>query len=174
MAAREVAGDPPAAGERAQRELFLEADAILTEAGYEHYEVSNYARGMAHRSRHNGIYWRHEPYLGLGPSAHSFDGRRRWWNAPSIEGYIAALEAGGEPPGGAELLTDAQLLLERLMLGLRTSDGVPLELVDEFPRGREIIGSLAEAGLVRIGEGRAAPTAEGFLVADRLPLLLIE
>lgn len=173
FAAREAAGDPPAADEEAQRALFLEADRILTGEGFEHYEVSNYARGRAHRSRHNGIYWRHAPYLGLGPSAHSFDGRRRWWNDPSVGEYIAALDAGVDPPGGMEILTDGQLLLERLMLGLRTSDGVPLDLVDGFSRGREVLDELAGAGLMTIAGGRAAPTAEGFLVADRLPLLLI-
>lgn len=171
--ARAAAGGAVAAGEQAQREMFLAAARLLTARGYLHYEVSNFARGSEYRSRHNMGYWRHAPYLGLGPSAHSFDGQRRWWNARSLGGWLAALEAGRPPLEGEERLSQEQLLTERLMLGLRTSDGVPLELIERFEGAQAALAQLEAGGLVRVAGGRAAPTREGFLVADRLPLLFL-
>ena len=103
----------------------------LAEAGYDHYEVSNFARTHAHRSRHNSKYWKHVPYLGLGPSAHSFDAARRWENVRSVRKYVDALCARQRGLAFHEVLTDEQISIERVMLGLRTSDGLPREWVDE-------------------------------------------
>lgn len=89
----------------------------LTEAGYEHYEVSNYAL-PGFRARHNSRYWDGTPYLGIGPAAHSFDGRSRCWNVSSVERYLAGAPAEGET------LTAEQLRLEYLLTRLRTADGL--------------------------------------------------
>ena len=81
-----------------QLSFFMATSEALEKAGFIHYEVSNFARGTRFASRHNQKYWEHTPYLGLGPGAHSFCGRKRWWNDRSVDRYIAAIEAG-EPPG---------------------------------------------------------------------------
>ncbi len=96
--------------------------------GYPAYEVSNFARGAEHRSRHNTKYWRHVPYLGLGPSAHSFDGAGRWWNLRDWREWAAAVE-GGSPRARRRRGADRgdELALEALLLGLRTADGIDLD-----------------------------------------------
>jgi oxygen-independent coproporphyrinogen-3 oxidase len=159
--------------EEIQRELFLAGSRFLTDAGYLHYEVSNFALDHGRISRHNMRYWRHTPYLGLGPSAHSFDGEKRWWNVSSVESYCGHLDEGRRPVSGFEELSPDQLRIERLMLGLRTSDGVPLDLIGELEDGYEKLGELSVKSLVRIENDRIVPTIEGFLMADRLPLLFL-
>ena len=91
-------------GEEQSREFFLATSAHLTRAGYLHYEVSNFARGEEHVSGHNSKYWRREPYLGLGPAAHSFLANRRWWNHRSLKQYLADLGSGRRPLAGEELV----------------------------------------------------------------------
>ena len=81
-------------GDDAQATLFLAVHDALGAGGYPAYEVSNFARGVEHRSRHNTKYWRHVPYLGLGPSAHSFDGASRWWNLRDWRQWAQAVEGG--------------------------------------------------------------------------------
>jgi oxygen-independent coproporphyrinogen-3 oxidase len=112
--------------EEGQAEMFDLTHRFLADAGWPAYEVSNFARSPAHRSPHNPKYWDHTPYLGLGPSAHSFDGARRWWNERKLGPWEAKVAAGERPVGGSETLTPEDLALETLMLGLRTADGVDL------------------------------------------------
>lgn len=111
---------------------------MLTGAGYEQYEVSNFAR-PGFRSRHNSSYWNKSPYLGLGPSAHSFDGKIRYWNTDSIKRYCAYYLACDSPfsaenlpayAGGFEILSGTDIFHESLMLGLRTAEGVDLSVLD--------------------------------------------
>jgi len=102
---------------------FLAADATLAASGFEHYEVSNYARPGS-RARHNSSYWQHMAYDGFGPSAHSFDTRRRRWNARELAEWSRRLAEGGDPCAGDEVLTQENFDTERIYLGLRTSDGV--------------------------------------------------
>jgi oxygen-independent coproporphyrinogen-3 oxidase len=99
----------------------------LAKAGYEHYEISNFAL-PGKRSRHNSSYWKGVKYLGLGPSAHSFDGHARQWNLSNNALYIKALQ-GGQVPFEKEELTGLQLLNEYIMTSLRTLEGCSLELV---------------------------------------------
>ena len=107
----------------------------LTAAGYLQYEVSNSLPGR--RALHNSGYWDRSPYIGLGPGAHSFDGdRRRWWNALDLDRYIAAFGGGSGHSDCAvssvvseETLTDEDVLTETIMLGLRTVDGLPLDVL---------------------------------------------
>ncbi len=97
----------------------------LARAGYEHYEISNWAL-PGFRSRHNLKYWRREPYLGFGAGAHSFDGRWRWANAHDPAAYAAAIEQGRLPVEQLEEVTPKQALEEELFLGLRQLEGVDL------------------------------------------------
>lgn len=156
---------------------FSRTTEILEEAGYQHYEVSNFALGDRFHSRHNSKYWNHTPYLGLGPAAHSFDGRQRRWNHRSVCAYLKDLAAGKPPVADSELLSDEQLRLEALFLGLRTRRGIDLA---EFKRRYdqdllvekgEILRKLAEDNLVEIRDGFLIPTRAGMAVADSLALL---
>jgi oxygen-independent coproporphyrinogen-3 oxidase len=150
---------------------------LAAEAGFEHYEVSNYAR-PGHRSTHNQIYWRAEEYLGLGPGACGFLGDVRYGNVKPVERY-GAMVAGGEPPVGThETLTQRQRLAERLILGLRLGDGVPAEWLDERAalgpaRLQATLAAWRDRGLVVEREGRVCLTEAGFLLSDALFIELL-
>jgi putative oxygen-independent coproporphyrinogen III oxidase len=159
--------------EEAQRDFFLLTHHYLEDRGYIHYEISNFARGEEFLCRHNRKYWDHTPYLGLGPAAHSFQAGRRWWNFSSVAQYCEALEAGCAPVAGSESLTPAQLRLETLYLGFRTREGVALEVIRQHPGWQVALAALQDAGLVNLAHGRVSATPEGLVVADRLPLLLM-
>lgn len=126
---------------------------VLADAGYEQYEVSNFALpGMY--SRHNSSYWHHVPYLGLGPGAHSLsvslDGRLvRSWNDPDLKGYLA-----GSCRRGSEVLSAAEVEEERIMLGLRCSAGTALDKTKAAPLVREGLLEEISDGVYRIPEGR--------------------
>lgn len=101
----------------------------LSAAGFEHYEISNFAKpGM--RSRHNSSYWQGKSYIGLGPSAHSFNGSSRRWNIANNSLYLSSIEKG-IVPFEEEILTDVQRLNEYIMIGLRTADGISLTTIAE-------------------------------------------
>ena len=142
------------------------------EAGFEHYEVSNYAR-PDHRSRHNQRYWRWEEYVALGPGACGFLGHVRYGNVKAVERYCALVEAGSLPLLSHEVLTPRQALAERMILGLRTSDGIPVERLAErcaVERGRlpDVLDAWRERGLLADGNGRVRLTEAGFLLSDTL------
>jgi oxygen-independent coproporphyrinogen-3 oxidase len=141
---------------------FLEADAVLGASGYEHYEVSNYAR-PGRRARHNAAYWRRAPYIGLGPAAHSGWGRNRQWNLREWTAYERAVRAGDNPMAGAERLDDEAVDLEELYLGLRTDDGVPSDRLSA-----DATGDWLAAGWAVARGGRIRLTAEGWLRLDAL------
>lgn len=157
-----------------QAELFALTHRFLADAGYEGYEVSNFARAPEHRSRHNRKYWDHTSYLGLGPSAHSFAGRRRWWNERRLGDWQARVERGERPVGGSEELGSRELALEALMLGLRTRAGVDLARFRErygfdlATANGEAIARLVEQGYLAPDPTRLAPTLQGLAVADAL------
>ena len=160
--------------EESQGEIFLFTHEFLRDHGYPAYEVSNFARSPEHRSRHNQKYWHHVPYLGLGPSAHSFLGNRRWWNERKLGPYEARIAAGERPVAGSEELTGADLALEALMLGLRTVDGIDLGTfrtrygVDLLQRNEPLVERLVNDGLLRIEGDRLLPTLAGLAVTDSL------
>jgi oxygen-independent coproporphyrinogen-3 oxidase len=160
--------------EEVGRNFFLETSRFLRSAGYVHYEISNFAKSSSHVARHNSKYWNHVDYLGLGPGAHSFQKGRRWWNVKSVEGYCAALRNGQSAVEGEEHLTDDQLLLERLYFGFRTLRGLDLDDVECDARSHAVVDQLTRSGLLRRENGRLIPTLDGYLVADSLPLLLME
>src|SRR5437660_4741048 len=105
-------------------EEYLLAHVRLAACGYHFYEVSNACRDERH-SRHNSAYWSGRPYLGLGPAAHSYDGRARRWNVAPWPAYAHAIAAGRSPVESREVLTPQQPELERLDLAWRTDAGVP-------------------------------------------------
>lgn len=161
--------EPP--GEEQERRLFLTASEVLGGKGFVHYEVSNFARGTHYVCRHNVKYWERIPYLGLGPSAHSFQGDTRWWNHRSVRKYCQELNRGGKPVQGSERLSEEQADLERLSLQLRTRSGTPIRDLRDYEKADRVLPGLLEAGLLKVIGERAVPTPEGFLVADHLPLL---
>jgi oxygen-independent coproporphyrinogen-3 oxidase len=150
---------------------------VLEAAGYIHYEVSNFARGMDRASRHNQKYWDQTPYLGLGPAAHSFRDNRRWWNLASVNGYIQHIKDGTMPIDGCETLTPEELCLEGLFLGLRTKRGINMEVflnkhpTHNWEEKRKFLAKLEDEGLIEIKDGHMRPTRRGLAVADSLALI---
>ena len=113
--------------EELEREMFLMGKEMLESAGFEHYEISNYAI-PGFQCHHNLKYWDESPYLSFGPSAHSFDGFKRWWNKADIEAYCKSLEKNELPIQETEILNNQQKKLELILLGLRRRTGIPLSL----------------------------------------------
>ncbi len=128
-------GDVHEADDEHYQTQFLMAHHMLTTAGYEHYEVSNFAR-PGKRAVHNSAYWQHVPYLGIGPSAHGFDGTSRRWNIRHYAEWVAATTSGKDPVAGQEQLTKSNMDAETVYLGLRTTDGLELANDDERTRIR--------------------------------------
>ena len=156
-----VAGLP---GEETVTAQYWALARMAREAGYEHYEISNYAR-RGFRSRHNQVYWRAEEYLALGPGACGFLGDVRYGNVKPVERYCTALEAGGLPLGTHEVLTPAQRKAEKVILGLRLSDGVPLAWLED---ARSLVETWASLGLLEVAGDRCRLTEAGFLLSDSL------
>ena len=170
---RQARGELRELSETGQASLFHLAHERLAAAGYAAYEVSNFARAPEHQSRHNRKYWRHAPYLGLGPSAHSFDGARRWWNHRKVGAWSEAVAAGALPVEGDEAVGPRELALEHLMLGLRTREGVDLAHLrrlgfDLAATNAARIECLAADGLLATSGDRLVPTLAGWAVADGL------
>jgi oxygen-independent coproporphyrinogen III oxidase len=152
--------------------------ARLERAGFEHYEVSNYAR-PGYRSRHNGSYWDHTSYLGFGPSAHSFFAgvrggmARRWSNVRSVGGWSAMLRKGERPLEREEVLTNQELFEEGVFLGLR-SDGLDPAVVEArsgiglTERQRSTLQGLMENGLATLDGGRTRLTPAGYVLCDEI------
>jgi len=163
--------------EEQQLEFFLSTAAQLEDAGYIHYEISNFARNENLRSKHNMKYWRHAPYLGLGPAAHSFFGNKRWWNKSAVKTYIKDVSVGKIPVESSEELSTEQLQLETLFLGLRTKEGIDLQLYknkygrDLLEEKKITIDSLLKDNLVEVKNGFLLPKLAGMAVADSLALI---
>jgi oxygen-independent coproporphyrinogen-3 oxidase len=156
----------------------MKTSEFLGRNGYVHYEISNFARGPDFASRHNQKYWEHAPYLGLGPSAHSFSGDRRWWNCSDVRKYIELLSHGKAPREGSEEIGPAEICLEMLSLGLRTRRGICLKRFEQA-RGKplavketDFLETLCDQGYAELKEGSIRPTLKGMAVADRLALEL--
>jgi len=146
-------------------EFYESACARLADAGYDHYEISNWSLpGL--RSHHNLKYWRREPYLGLGAGAHSFDGVERWSNVHDSARYLACIEQGITPREQIETVTPAQALDEELFLGLRQLEGIDLARIESqySVSLRERIAALRAQGLVELDGTRLR------LAPDRLTI----
>ena len=140
----------------------------MDQAGLDHYEISNFGR-PGHNSRHNTSYWEGTPYLGIGPSAHSFDGTTRRWNVANNAAYTKALHAG-TPYWESETLTPAQRTNERLMTGLRTARGVDLSKleVDALRVNSSAFQRHVSNGQLSVVEGRLVLSRAGRHFADRI------
>ena len=149
-----------------QADMFELACELLGEAGYHHYEVSNWAKpGFA--CVHNLGYWERRPYLGLGAGAHSYRERRRWWNVRPPARYIELAACGRSPVAGEEHLTEEEVRLERILLGIRSADGLPAR---EVPA--QAARMLVERGLASLDDDRFALTERGMLLANEAVLAL--
>jgi oxygen-independent coproporphyrinogen-3 oxidase len=154
--------------------VYEEAVARLTEAGYEHYEVSNFAR-PARRSRHNWACWMGEEYVGVGLSAHSFLGGVRRWNKRGLQEYIEAVEQGGAPGAGCETIDVSTAFRERLWMGLRTCAGVELSLEQGLAlAGHHRFKELEEEDYVELAGITLRLTPRGFALADALGIELLD
>ena len=158
--------------ERDQAVMFMEGAALLEEQGYLHYEISNFAR-MGYQCRHNLGYWEGEDYLGMGPSATSTIGGRRWTNPYSQRAWAARV-AEQNLDAEAECLTPAVRVLELIMLRLRTTRGLRVRAYRELT-GRDflrdhkrLIHALHENGLIRIRDGYLRLTRSGMLVSNSI------
>lgn len=158
----------PVDEETSQRQYLL-LHRMLTAAGYEHYEISNFAR-PGRRSRHNSAYWTGVPYLGIGPSAHSYDGHRRRWSPPSLVRYLEELESGTLYE--EETLTEEEQYDELVMVSLRRAEGVDaIELEQRFGTTKlryfeETARRFVKAGILEHAENRYRLKPEEYLVSD--------
>lgn len=194
ISAYQLSVEPDSALEKlVERELYAEADELLcerqyrilcdalAEAGYRHYEISNFAL-PGFEARHNSAYWAHRPYIGLGPGAHSFlcgcassasaicDAERRW-NDADLEAYLSWWLEGGREACGGEVLGPEQLSMERIMLGLRTDCGVSRAELDDVCRKNVILQMLSDGHLVeyqRNGKVYVRIPERFFFISDAL------
>jgi len=165
-------------------DLFNTAIHFLTDRSFFHYEVSNFARmaGPDHvprTSRHNLKYWSFAPYIGLGPSAHSYLEPERYWNHRNVATYVRQLEAGKSAMAEKERLTKEQMMIEAIYLGFRTTRGIDL---DEFQTkfgmnfnqtyGKTIV-ELEARGMIRMGAGLCALTRKGLFFIDSITSMFI-
>lgn len=155
-----------------QSRQFLQLMQYMHEAGYEHYEISNFAL-PGHRSKHNSSYWKGIPYLGIGPAAHSFNGSTRQWNVANNQQYIRDIK-NGIIPATTEELTPVQQLNEYIMISIRTMEGCDLKKVDEL-RGtynkqgfEQQVNQFVATGWMLIENDSIILTKEGKLFADKI------
>ncbi len=144
---------------------FLYAHELLEKAGYEHYEISNYAR-PGKRSVHNQAYWDGSHYGGLGPSAHGYDGRSRRWNIRAWSKYLESISAKEDPIEDSETLHEAERQLERVYLALRTSEGFRYDEMAGFDG--LVIAKAEDSGWAYRKENRWRLSALGWLRIDEL------
>ena len=167
MAGQVRRGELPATDDDDLADKYELADELLAAAGFDWYEVSNWAHGAAQRARHNEGYWRGHDWWGIGPGAHSHVGGTRWWNVKHPSAYAARLAEGRSPAYAREILTSDQQRVERVLLGVRLREGHPL---GDLPAGGRAVAARAVAdGLLDPAahdDGRAALTLRGRLLAD--------
>ncbi len=173
----------------AQADLFKLMQSVLDRHGFEQYEIANFAKivtidsignkSTSYRSQHNRKYWTSAPYIGLGPSAHSFVEPERRWNVTDIQSYISRLKKGVLPIEEMEVLTDDQRLTESLYLGLRTMEGIDiLQLektfhLDFHDRYTNALDDLVMQEMLELTETRCALTRKGMRFLDGIVELLL-
>ena len=165
-----------------QGDLFALVSDTLTREGYQHYEVSNFAKHSGLASRHNTKYWETVTTVGLGPSAHGFHrgSLTRWWNVADLESYIGALGEGRRPIEGEETLGLEALMTETLYLGLRRMEGIDVvsfrnQFSVDLPRVLgPLLEELVEGGLMVVDSDVIRLTRKGFAVADGIVVRLLQ
>ncbi|MBB1245368.1 coproporphyrinogen III oxidase [Streptomyces durbertensis] len=168
-------GEVPATDDDVHADRYLIAEELLASAGFDWYEVSNWATSEAARCRHNLLYWTGADWWGAGPGAHSHVGGVRWWNVKHPAAYASALARGHSPGAGREVLRDEDRRVERVLLELRLAEGCPLGLLR--PAGAEAARRAVADGLLDAdahAAGRAALTLRGRLLADALVRDLVD
>ncbi|MBT6341749.1 MAG: radical SAM family heme chaperone HemW [Desulfobacula sp.] len=161
-------------GNKAMSIMFKNTITFLNNNNYEHYEISNFSKGRQNRSRHNSRYWDMTPYYGFGAAAHSYDGKTRSWNPKSIGKYIKDLDSGRLPVEEDETLTKNQLMMEMIMLRLRTLEGLDIAKFqtlfhDSFEnRYKDILEPILGESLGIINDQRFALTLEGKIRLDSI------
>lgn len=175
LASRVLRGELPFPDPDVAAEMYEWAAAACEAAGYEHYEISNWAREPRFRCRHNLATWRNEPYLGFGAGAHSWAGGKRWWNVARPADYVARVMAGGSPVDGVEELPPALEMAETTILGLRLLDeGLSLARFRErFGVGARQqyaaeLDELSALGLVEVDAERLRLTRRAHLLANQV------
>jgi putative oxygen-independent coproporphyrinogen III oxidase len=160
-------GEVPMTDDDDLADKYLAADDALAKAGLGWYEVSNWARDDAARCRHNLLYWTGGDWWGAGPGAHSHVGGVRWWNVKHPTAYAGRIGSGASPAHARELLEPETRRVERVLLEIRLSDGLPLDVLDDT--GRSQVPALAARRLVDVpalDRGRVVLTRDGRLLAD--------
>ena len=162
-----------ACDEETERAMYYELIDRLTANGYEHYEISNFAR-PGYRSRHNSSYWHDVPYIGLGAAAHSYIENRRLWNTADIHAYIDGIKRG-KPVFEQEVLDDDTHYNDRIATALRTSDGLDLNTLSERHRRYCLHEAqpFLDDGLLRLNDNRLVLTRSGLFVSDMIMSALI-
>ncbi len=156
--------------------FFEEVHGRMSALGFEAYEVSNFARASRHQSKHNKKYWGHIPYWGFGPSAHSFNGRDRFWNHGSLVAWSEQVHLLGNGIEERETLSRHDVALEVIMLSLRRTTGLDLDNfyqrfdVDLAAEAGDVIAKHEDAGLLLKKRGVLRPTVSGLAVADAMAL----
>ena len=155
-------------------DLFRMTHDFLGVAGYEHYEISNFAQNPRWRSKHNQKYWNFIPYIGLGPSAHSFSSPERWWNHRHLDDYLNDIAQGRLPRAESERLSEEQEMIESLYLGLRQSDGIVFSsFQQQFHSDFKLyfhsaLDRFSAEGWIDMDDQRCRLTVEGMLFLDRI------
>ncbi len=151
--------------------LFELTHQTLTTNGYIHYEISNYAYGYDNCSKHNLKYWFHIPYLGIGSSAHSYDGTTRWWNTSDMDTYCDNIKTGLPVIDGFETVDNRKKRNEAIFLQLRTQWGLDRNLFGKVP---ELMEKLVQGEFIVMTGSRFRPELSGMAIADHLAELLLE
>ncbi len=175
LARRIRRGEVPMTDDDVHADRYLITEEALSAAGFQWYEVSNWATTEAGRCRHNELYWTGADWWGAGPGAHSHVGGVRWWNVKHPGAYAQALGEGRSPGAGRELLSDEDRRVERILLELRLAAGCPLDLL--APAGAEAAARALSDGLLQPGpyeQGRAVLTLRGRLLADAVVRDLVD
>jgi oxygen-independent coproporphyrinogen-3 oxidase len=173
LAGRVRRGELPMPDDDVLADRYLMADEAFTAAGLGWYEVSNWAADGPARCRHNELYWTGADWWGAGPGAHSHIGGVRWWNVRHPAAFAQRLAAGNSPGQAREVLTPEDRRVERILLELRLSDGVPLEILTE--QGRKAAAEAAANGLLEpLTADRAVLTLRGRLLADAVVRDLVD
>lgn len=180
LAADNNAGRTKALSEDRVTAMFVQAQDFFAEKGYQHYEISNFAAHRGKRSRHNQKYWNNESYLGLGPAAHSYTEPERFWNHADLSRYMRYLSAGRLPTAAAERLTDSQMMLEAVYLGLRQSDGIDVAMFEKrfncdfWQRFGPVISRFQQTGHMHTSHNRCRLTSRGMLFLDSIAAEMAE
>lgn len=159
--------------------LFETTIEFLSTCGYTQYEISNFAQSSSNKSRHNWKYWSFIPYMGFGPSAHSFLESERCWNCRSVKRYIKDLNMGKMPVEEREVLSKEQRMIEAICVGLRKTEGIDIDIFNKkfgvsFNRiFGEIINNLKEKGYIQFAQNRCSLSIKGMLFLDSITSMFV-